>query len=98
MTLTPDAARPLAHEVLLKDTLAMPDTSKEQQMTKKDRLRASLKRPVPHSGELPIPTLHQLPQLCEDEYCPFDQPSDTNEGDSDYEGMSSSPQVSTRMS
>ncbi|KAF2897732.1 hypothetical protein ILUMI_08443 [Ignelater luminosus] len=30
--------------------------------------------------------------LYEDEYCPSDQPSDTNEGGSDYEGMSLFPQ------
>lgn len=52
----------------------------------------SARRPVPHSEEVPIPTFHQLPELCEDESCPSDQPSDTHEGDSEYEGMSSIPQ------
>ena len=35
---------------------------------------------------------HQPSELCEDEYCPSDHPSTTNESDSDYEGMSSIPQ------
>lgn len=55
---------------------------------------ASARRPVPHSEEIPIPTFHQLPELCEDELNLFEHPSDTNDGsDSDYEGMSSSPQL-----
>lgn len=53
---------------------------------------ASARRPVPHSEEVRVPTFHQLPELCEDEYCPSDHPSDTNESDSEYEVMSSVPQ------
>lgn len=54
---------------------------------------ASARRPVPHSEEVPIPTFHQLPELCEDEYFPSNHPSsDSNEGDRDYEKMSSIPQ------
>ncbi|KAF2879376.1 hypothetical protein ILUMI_26789 [Ignelater luminosus] len=53
----------------------------------------SPRRPVPCSEEVPIPTFHQLPELCEDEYCPSDQSFDTNEGDSNYEGMSLIPQL-----
>ncbi|GBN71751.1 hypothetical protein AVEN_92764-1 [Araneus ventricosus] len=39
---------------------------------------------VLHSEEVPIPTFHQLPELCEDEYCPSDYPSDTKEDENDY--------------
>ncbi|GBL88944.1 hypothetical protein AVEN_159031-1 [Araneus ventricosus] len=35
---------------------------------------------------------HQLPELCEDEYCFSDHPSDTNEGESHYEEKPSIPQ------
>ena len=53
----------------------------------------SARRPSPHSHEVPIPTFHQLPEL-EDGQCSSDQYSDNNlnEGDGDYEGMSSVPQ------
>lgn len=43
----------------------------------------SARRPVPHSEEVPMPTFHQLPELCEDECCPSDRTSDTNEDESD---------------
>ena len=51
------------------------------------------RRPSPHSHEVPIPTFHQRPEL-EDGQCSSDQYSDNNlnEGDGDYEGMSSVPQ------
>lgn len=52
----------------------------------------SARRPVSHSDEMPIPTFHQLPELCEDENFPSDRSSDANESDSDYEGTSSVPQ------
>ena len=53
----------------------------------------SARRPSPHSHEVPIPTFHQLPEL-EDGQSSSDQYSDNNlnEGDGDYEGMSSVPQ------
>ena len=38
-----------------------------------------------------IPTFHQLPELCENEYCLSDDPSETNEGDCDFELMLSIP-------
>ena len=47
----------------------------------------SARRPVPHSEDVPIPAFYL--ELCEDEYCLPDYSSDTNEGDSDFEGMSS---------
>ncbi|KAF2896298.1 hypothetical protein ILUMI_09878 [Ignelater luminosus] len=74
----------------------MDDTSRVQ---KKRRKKAAFcKTPGPSLRGSADTNVLQLPELCEDEYCPFDQPSDTNEGDSDYKGMSSSPQVSTSMS
>ena len=39
-----------------------------------------------------IPTFHQLPELFENEHCLSDHTFESNEGDSDYEGMSSMPQ------
>ena len=41
---------------------------------------------------MPIQTFYQLPETCEDEYCLSDHTSESNEGDSDCEGMSSIPQ------
>ena len=49
----------------------------------------SARRPVPYSKDMPIPTICQLPELCDDEYYLSDHPSHTNEGDSDYEEMTS---------
>lgn len=52
---------------------------------------ASARRPIPHSDEVPIPTFHLLPELCKDE-CTLDLPSETCDGESDFEGTSSFPQ------
>lgn len=43
-----------------------------------------------HSDEVPVPTLHQLSELSEDESCSTNRCTITNEDDSDYEGISSS--------
>ena len=42
--------------------------------------------------DVPIPTFHQLPEICEDQNYLSDHTSVINEGESDYEGMSSIPQ------
>ena len=51
----------------------------------------SARRP-PYSENLPILTFHQLLELCENEYYLFDHRSNTNEGNCNYEWMSSIPQ------
>lgn len=46
--------------------------------------------PVPHSEKFDLgPDPNILLELCEDEYCPSCQPSDTKEDYSDYKELSS---------
>ena len=54
---------------------------------------ASALRPVPHSEEVPIPTFAQLPELDNDELSTSDQPSDSNQYDSDFDDTASVPQL-----
>nr|CAI5861869.1 unnamed protein product [Callosobruchus analis] len=49
-------------------------------------------RPIPHSDEIPIPTFHELPDISDNEHCPSDRSSHTNETNSDDEWTSSVPQ------
>ena len=51
----------------------------------------SARCPIPHIEDVSVPKFHQLPELCEDDYCLSDHSSETNEGDRDYEETSSVP-------